>query len=396
MSRPARRQVAKEKVLGPQASALARGGGQPGQTYNIYYDRWSGGARSDRSGATKDKAPYRCDPAKDSGRTKGTFNPNAYFCAFFAKGCCPNGEDCGWIHRIPTLQDHVDSGMDVFGRERFDEHRDDRGGVGSMRSDSRTLYIGRIHQAADMEATVEKHFKAWGEIERIKTLRDKGVAFVAYQSRLSAEFAKEAMANQSLDHGEIVNIRWATEDPNPKSQAMNKRKAIDMARQVIESKLPADFSQAQHLPGSEEVEELGSGKRHKQGADPVETSGTNEPDNSLTLYVGADGQYYYDYGEYGYNHETQRYDPARLSQPQGYEQQASAQALQSLQDRVKASLLSSAGAKAPSPSTSLSTSTPAASSATKSTVVTPKPKPAVSALGALAAYGSDDSDSGDE
>ncbi|KAF9986687.1 hypothetical protein BGZ75_001539 [Mortierella antarctica] len=190
--------------------------------------------------------------------------------------------------------------------------------------------------------------------------------------------------------------KWATEDPNPKSQAMSKRKAIDMARQVIESKLPADFSQAQHLPGSEEVEELGSGKRHKQGVDPVETSGTNEPENSPTLYVGADGQYYYDYGEYGYNHETQRYDPARLSQPQGYEQQASAQALQSLQDRVKASLLSSAGAKAPSPSTSLSTSSPAASSATKSTVVTPKPKPAVSALGALAVYGSDDSDSGDE
>lgn len=112
-------------------------------------------------------------------------------------------EDCGWIHRIPTLQDHVDSGMDVFGRERFDEHRDDRGGVGSMRSDSRTLYIGRIHQAADMEATVEKHFKAWGEIERIKVLGDKGVAFVTYQSRLNAEFAKEAMANQSLDHGEV-------------------------------------------------------------------------------------------------------------------------------------------------------------------------------------------------
>ncbi|CAO3563722.1 unnamed protein product [Mortierella alpina] len=394
MSRPARRQVAKEKVLGPQASILARGGGQPGQTYNIYYDRWSGGARGDRSGATKDKAPYRCDPAKDSGRTKGSFNPNAYFCAFFAKGCCPNGEDCGWIHRIPTLQDHVDSGMDVFGRERFDEHRDDRGGVGSMRSDSRTLYIGRIHQAADIEATVEKHFKAWGDIERIKVLREKGVAFVTYQSRLNAEFAKEAMANQSLDHGEIVNIRWATEDPNPKAQAMNKRKAVDMARQVIESHLPADFSQAQHLPGSEEAEELGSGKRRKQGADAVGNVEASEPDNQPALYVGADGQYYYDYGQYGYNHELQRYDPARMSQPQEYDQR-SAQAVQSLQDRVKATLLSSAGAKTPL-STSLVPSNPAASSDTKSTTAAVKPKPAVSALGALAAYGSDDSDSGDE
>ena len=72
-----------------------------------------------------------------------------------------------------------------------------------MRSDSRTLYIGRIHQDPNIEAAVEKHFKIWGEVERIKVLREKGVAFVTYQSRLNAEFAKEAMANQSMDHGEV-------------------------------------------------------------------------------------------------------------------------------------------------------------------------------------------------
>lgn len=31
----------------------------------------------------------------------------------------------------------------------------------------------------------------------------------------NAEFAKEAMYGQSLDHGEVLNVRWATEDPNP-------------------------------------------------------------------------------------------------------------------------------------------------------------------------------------
>ena len=115
-----------------------------------------------------------------------------------------NSEDCGWLHRIPTLQDQADAGKDVFGRERFDEHRDDRGGVGSLRSDSKTLYVGRIHPSPDMEAIVEKHFRPWGELERIKVLREKGVGFVTYQNRLNAEFAKEAMANQSLDHGEVI------------------------------------------------------------------------------------------------------------------------------------------------------------------------------------------------
>ncbi|OAQ36037.1 hypothetical protein K457DRAFT_1901670 [Linnemannia elongata AG-77] len=371
-SRPARKQVAKDKVLGPQASGPTRsaaGGGKPGQTYNIYYDKWTGGPREDRSTLSKEKSPYRCDPVKDTGRTKGTYNPNAYFCAFFAKGCCPNGEECGWLHRIPTRLDQADTGKDVFGRERFDEHRDDRGGVGSMRSDSKTLYVGRIHPSSATEAIIEKHFRPWGELERVKVLKDKGVGFVTYQNRLNAEFAKEAMANQSLDHGEIVNIRWATEDPNPKMQAMNKRKAVEMTRQAIESKLPGDIVETENrLEGAQTAE---TPKRAKQ--EPAVNTATNHP--APTLYQGADGQYYYDYGAYGYNHETQQYDPAHLGQYQGQVAQSSTTPL-SLQDRVKASLQS----------TATIVTTPSVPAKDKDT------KPTASALGALAAYGSDSED----
>ncbi|KAF9104677.1 Pre-mRNA-splicing factor [Mortierella sp. AM989] len=397
MSRPARRQVAKEKVLGPQASGPTRGGGgQPGQLYNVYYDSWSGGKRSENN--SLEKAPYRCNPIKDSGTTKGTYNPNAYFCAFFAKGCCPNGEDCNWLHRIPTRQDHVDSGLDVFGRERFDEHRDDRGGVGSMLSDTKTLYVGRIHQSSDMQSIVEKHFKLWGEIERIKILKDKGVAFVTYQSRLNAEFAKVAMTNQSLDHGEILNIRWASEDPNPGIQAMNKRKAVEMARQAIESKLSEDFKRADHLPGSEEASEAISLKRQKQSE--AESANNETQESTPNLYVGADGQYYYDYGDYGYNHETQQYDPARLGNYSGYadgsSNQSSAATVPSLQDRVKASLLSSTSSATPSALHSIQKPmTPSPSATTALDTKESKAKPATSAMSTLAAYGSD-SESDDE
>ena len=31
-----------------------------------------------------------------------------------------------------------------------------------------------------------------------------------------AEFAKESMTNQALDGGEIITIRWANDDPNPR------------------------------------------------------------------------------------------------------------------------------------------------------------------------------------
>ncbi|KAF9135866.1 Pre-mRNA-splicing factor [Mortierella sp. 14UC] len=376
-SRPARKQVAKDKVLGPTRGGVSGGGGKPGQTYNIYYDKWTGGPRSSNQGSnSKEKSPYRCDPVKDTGRTKGTYNPNAYFCAFFAKGCCPHGEECGWLHRIPTRQDQADTGKDVFGRERFDEHRDDRGGVGSMRSDSKTLYVGRIHPSPDMETIVEKHFQPWGELERIKVLKDKGVAFVTYQNRLNAEFAKEAMANQSLDHGEIVNIRWATEDPNPGVQAMNKRKAVEMTRHAIESKLPQEVLEAEKQ--LERIRETGTTKRSKQEPISDSTSTIASLDPTPTLYQGADGQYYYDYGEYGYNYETQQYDPVRLGQYQGHAGQSSATPL-SLQDRVKASLQTTAA-------TSTSVSTPLATAKEKDV------KPATSALSALAAYGSDSED----
>ncbi|KAF9186895.1 Pre-mRNA-splicing factor [Haplosporangium sp. Z 27] len=302
-------------------------------------------------------------------------------------------EDCNWLHRIPTRQDHVDSGLDVFGRERFNEHRDDRGGVGSMQSDSKTLYVGRIRQTPDMQTIVEKHFKPWGEIERIKILKEKGVAFVTYQSRLNAEFAKVAMTNQSLDHDEVINLRWASEDPNPAIQAMNKRKAVEMTRQAIESKLPDDFKQAQHLPGSEEATELESVKRPRQSiVEGAKDSSNEAQEQSPTLYIGADGQYYYDYGDYGYNHETQQYDAARLGSHPGYSNnggsfQGSASTATSLQDRVKESLLSSSSSAAPSIIKSLPK--PIISSASSPDTIESKVKPTTSALSALAAYGSD-------
>ncbi|KAF9913219.1 Pre-mRNA-splicing factor [Lobosporangium transversale] len=292
-------------------------------------------------------------------------------------------EDCAWLHRLPTRQDHVESGLDVFGRERYEEHREDRGGVGSMLSDTKTLYVGKIHISPDMQAIVEKHFKAWGEIERIKILKDKGVAFVTYQSRLNAEFAKVAMTDQSLDHGEILNIRWATEDPNPRSQAIAKRKAVEMAREAIESKISGDYKQAQHLPGSEEAIIEQSEKRQRYDTNLKETQ-QSQP----TLYIGADGLYYYDYGDYGYNFETQQYDPGRLSHSQEHNKNSIQQSqlqeeskVPSLQERIKASLLTSANA-APNPSLAISAKDK-------------KPVPVKSALSALAGYSSD-SESGSE
>ncbi|PKC07622.1 hypothetical protein RhiirA5_249771, partial [Rhizophagus irregularis] len=204
---------------------------QQGTFYNIWYNKWSGGERSSKF--TREKAKTRCNVKLDAGETKGDKISNTYFCLYFARGCCPFGYECNYWHRIPTDSDPVDTTIDSFGRDKFDEYREDMGGIGSFNRENRTLYVGHVTICPDMEDIVRKHFGEWGEIEKIKILKDKGVAFVSYTNSLNAEFAKEAMSNQSLDNNEVLNVRWATDDPNPKAKAEFKRKAEAMAAQAI-------------------------------------------------------------------------------------------------------------------------------------------------------------------
>jgi RNA recognition motif-containing protein len=131
--------------------------------------------------------------------------------------------------------------VDCFGRDKHADYRDDMGGVGSFMRQNLTLYVGRIHVTDDIEEAVSRHFSEWGEIERIRILNSRGVAFVTYMNEVNAQFAKEAMAHQSLDHNEILNIRWATQDPNPLAMAREKRRLEEQAADAIRRALPAEF-----------------------------------------------------------------------------------------------------------------------------------------------------------
>lgn len=68
-------------------------------------------------------------------------------------------------------------------------------------------------------------------------LQYRSVAFVTYVSELNAQFAKEAMACQSLDNDEILNVRWATEDPNPTQKIAEKRRLEELGQEAIRSRM---------------------------------------------------------------------------------------------------------------------------------------------------------------
>ncbi|KAI4208024.1 MAG: hypothetical protein LQ346_000188 [Caloplaca aetnensis] len=213
---------------------------QTGTIFNIWYNKWSGGDREDKY-LSKTAAPSRCDIARDSGYTRGDKIAGSYFCLFFARGLCPKGHECEYLHRLPGIHDLFNPNVDCFGRDKHSDYRDDMGGVGSFMRQNRTLYVGRIHVTDDIEEIVARHFAEWGQVERIRVLTSRGVAFITYSNEANSQFAKEAMAHQALDHSEVLNVRWATMDPNPLAQKREARKIEEQAAEAVRRALPEEF-----------------------------------------------------------------------------------------------------------------------------------------------------------
>jgi hypothetical protein len=119
-----------------------------------------------------EKAEYRCNMARDAGKTMA--RGGAYFCIHFARGKCSRyrslltisrGSECLYLHRVPDGRDTYALTYDCFGREKHRAEREDKSGVGSFEKDNRCLYVGPCFTDEKSQATVERHFQEWGEIE---------------------------------------------------------------------------------------------------------------------------------------------------------------------------------------------------------------------------------------
>jgi hypothetical protein len=140
---------------------------QTGTIFNIWYNKWSGGDREDKY-LSKTAAEGRCNIAKDTGYTKADSVTGSYFCLHFARGICSKGQECEYLHRLPGIHDMFNPNVDVFGRDKHSDYRDDMGGTGSFMRQNRTIYVGRIHVTDDIEEVVARHFAEWGQVERSK------------------------------------------------------------------------------------------------------------------------------------------------------------------------------------------------------------------------------------
>lgn len=215
------------------------------------YNKWYGRYTTDRyDESVRETATTVCDPWLDSGWTQADSRntEDTAFCLWFAKGCCTRASACRYKHRVPAREDDETNEhmVDIFGRERHANHKDDMGGVGSFMKECKTLYVSDIKIDTThpdciqrLEAQLWKLFHPWGPIESIRIIPNKLIAFVKFEYRSAAEFAKVACADQPCGVSEAINVRWAFEDPNPRAVEQGNIDTRDEFFSLIEKRIAA-------------------------------------------------------------------------------------------------------------------------------------------------------------
>lgn len=167
------------------------------EEYNFWFSKYI----CSKDEKDKEAALTKCNPELDVGYTAADlFNEKggAYFCLFFARGCCSNGVNCKFYHKVPAIEDceNVDQTKDIFGRARFSVFREDMKGVGSFSKETKALYVSDYRLPNNDNGVTQlyeillRHFTLWGDLEDINILPHKGFAFIKYAHRCMAEFAK--------------------------------------------------------------------------------------------------------------------------------------------------------------------------------------------------------------
>lgn len=209
------------------------------------------------------------------------------------------------------------------------------GGVGGFIRENRTLYVGRIAITSDTEDVVRRQFGQFGPLERVRILKNRGVAFVTYKTRANAEFAREAMMNQDLENNEIINVRWATADPNAIANRLDaeddKAEADRVARLLMESQggseeqqeeeseLPAEFTSLKRSvdeDGFKEMEDRVKKQRSEEEAAVNSAPAQQDAQTAESIY----GYTQEDYNNYWYQQQAY-YEQQQKEQQKQQEQE---------------------------------------------------------------------------
>ena len=208
MSIPARLQVDINTVQGDDRPQQVGN-----QVFNIWYLKWSGSDNSASNSFTRSK--FRVNISNDQGYTRA--RKGDPICLFFSRGCCYQGSNCKYFHRLPISSDIKDETRDCFGRDKTTDYNSDMDGVGSLNHKNCTLYLGGLQVRPNLEYLIKKNFREFGTVEKLKVIQNKRCAFITMKNEHEAQFAKEAMDRQTLGQNsasnkEVLHIRWARQN----------------------------------------------------------------------------------------------------------------------------------------------------------------------------------------
>lgn len=116
---------------------------------------------------------------------------------------------------------------------------------------------------------------------------------MTYVHEMNAQFAKESMACQSLDNDEILNVRWATEDPNPVSKVAEKRRLEEIGRDAIQAKMdPRIVDAMRAVRALEDGVELEDDGQHEEYVMEEGEDGTRAKRPRLTFEAEGDAHHF--------------------------------------------------------------------------------------------------------
>ncbi|CAN1284794.1 Zinc finger CCCH domain-containing protein 40 [Linum perenne] len=159
-------------------------------------------------------------------RTSPYYKRNrAHVCSFYIRGECTRGAECPYRHEMPVtgelsqqnIKDRYYGVNDPVAMKLLNK-------AGEMPSleppedeSIRTLYVGGLDERIS-EQDLRDNFYAHGEIESIKMVPQRAIAFVAYTTREGAEKAAEELSNKLVIKGLRLKLMWGRpQAPKPDS-----------------------------------------------------------------------------------------------------------------------------------------------------------------------------------
>lgn len=188
----------------------------------------------------------------------------AHVCSFFVRGECTRGAECPYRHEMPetgelsqqNIKDRYYGVNDPVALKLLSK-------AGEMPSLTppddetiRTLYIGGLDSRIT-EQDLRDQFYAHGEIESIRMVLQRAIAFVTYTTREGAEKAAEELANKLVIKGVRLKLMWGKpQAPKPEEDESGRLGQVShgglLPRAVISQQQSGDQPQPPGMEGQQQ------------------------------------------------------------------------------------------------------------------------------------------------